>query len=106
MLRTACSCRGRGCMTASNFSSSQVMIPPAKATNRITIIANAMAREIVVGKNGKAESVSYIDKATLRGNRVYAKAFVVAASACESARLLLAVSFLYTRFWTVIRRFL
>ena len=65
------------------------MIPPAQATGRFTLIPNAMAREIVVGKDGKAQAVSYIDKTTLREMRVNAKAFVVAASACESARLLL-----------------
>jgi choline dehydrogenase-like flavoprotein len=80
---------GRGCLTASNFSSSQVMIPVAQKTGRFTLITGAMAREIVVGKNGKAEAVSYIDKATRTENRAYAKSFIVAASACESARLML-----------------
>ena len=80
---------GRGCVSASNFSSSQVMIPPAQATGRFTLITNAMAREIVVGKDGRAQAVSYIDKATRTEMRVHARAFVVAASACESARLLL-----------------
>src|SRR5206468_12211977 len=80
---------GRGCMTASNFSSSQVMIPYAEKTGRFTLVTGAMAREIVVGKSGKAEAVSYIDKATRTEKKVYAKAFVVGASACESARLLL-----------------
>jgi len=84
-----CAQCGRGCMSASNFSSSQVMIPPAQATGRFTMIANAMAREIVLGKSGKVEAVSYIDKATRNENQVYAKAFVVAASTCETARLLL-----------------
>ena len=80
---------GRGCVTASNFSSSQVMIPPAQATGKFTLITGAMAREVVVGKDGKAEAVSYIDKATRTEKRVHAKAFILAASACESARLLL-----------------
>ncbi len=84
-----CAQCGRGCISAANFSSSQVMIPVAQATGRFTMIANAMARELVVGKSGRAEAASYIDKATRRENLVYAKAFVVAASACESARLLL-----------------
>ena len=53
------------------------------------MITNAMAREITVSKDGKAEAVSYIDKATETEKRINAKAFVVAASACESARLLL-----------------
>ena len=84
-----CAQCGRGCRTASNFSSSQVMIPPATATGRLTMIANAMAREVVIGANGKLEAVSYIDKSTKSEQRVYAKSVVVAASACESARLLL-----------------
>ncbi|HKV26454.1 MAG TPA: GMC family oxidoreductase [Candidatus Acidoferrum sp.] len=80
---------GRGCTTASNFSSSQVMIPPAMETGKLTLITGAMAREILVGKDGKATGVSYIDKATRAEQRINARAVVVAASACESARLLL-----------------
>jgi len=80
---------GRGCVTGSNFSSSQVLIPPAMATGKLTMITGAMAREILVGKDRKAEGVSYIDKATRTEKRVYARAVVAAASACESARLLL-----------------
>ena len=84
-----CAQCGRGCITGSNFSSSQVMIPPAQKTGRFTLITNAMAREIIAGKDGKAEAVSYIDKSTRTEKRVKARAFIVAASACESARLLL-----------------
>jgi choline dehydrogenase-like flavoprotein len=84
-----CAQCGRGCISASNFSSSQVMIPPAQATGRLTLITGAMAREIVVGKDGEAKAVSYIDKATHSEKQVQARAFVVGASACESARLLL-----------------
>ena len=65
-----CAQCGRGCVSASNFSSSQVMIPPAEATGRFTMIPNAMAREIIVGKDGKAQAVSYIDKATRQEMRV------------------------------------
>jgi choline dehydrogenase-like flavoprotein len=80
---------GRGCITASNFSSSQVLIPPAMKTGRLTLITGAMAREILVGPDGKASGVSYIDKTAKSEMRVSARAVVVAASACESARLLL-----------------
>ena len=80
---------GRGCTTASNFSSSQVLLPPALKTGRLTMITGAMARSVVVGKDGKAEGVSYIDKATRTEKRINARAVVLAASACESARLLL-----------------
>jgi choline dehydrogenase-like flavoprotein len=84
-----CAQCGRGCLTASNFSSSQVMIPPAQKTGRFVLITNAMAREIVVGKDGKAQAVAYIDKTTRSEKQVHARAFVLAASSCESARLLL-----------------
>src|SRR3974390_2111360 len=84
-----CAQCGRGCGTASNFSSSQVLIPPAYETGRLTLFTNAMAREILVGRDGKATGVSYIDKTTKTEKRVHARAVVVAASACESARLLL-----------------
>jgi choline dehydrogenase-like flavoprotein len=79
----------RGCISASNFSSSQVLIPPAQATGRLTLITNAMAREILLGRDGRAQAVSYIDRITRAEQRVHARSFVIAASACESARLLL-----------------
>jgi choline dehydrogenase-like flavoprotein len=65
------------------------MIPPAQQTGRLTLITGAMARELIVGKDGKVTAVSYIDKATRAEQRLYARAFIVAASTCESARLLL-----------------
>src|SRR5580765_4063853 len=68
---------GRGCISASNFSSSQVMIPSAEKTGRFTLITHAMVREIVVGKDGRAEAASYIDKPSRSERKVYAKAFVV-----------------------------
>src|SRR5260370_6578527 len=80
---------GRGCITASNFSSSQVLLPPAMKTGKLTLITGAMAREILLNKEGKAEAVSYVDKAMRTEKRINARAIVVAASACESARLLL-----------------
>lgn len=90
--RAACHYCGqcdRGCVTASNFSSSQVLIPPAMQTGKLTLITHAMAREILVGPDGKATGVSYIDKTTHTEKRISARAVVVAASACESSRLLL-----------------
>jgi choline dehydrogenase-like flavoprotein len=80
---------GRGCMTASNYSSSQVQIFPALKTGKLTIIPNAMARELVPGPEGRLRSVVYIDKRTRAEREVRGRAVVLAASACESARLLL-----------------
>ncbi|HVZ78136.1 MAG TPA: GMC family oxidoreductase [Gemmatimonadaceae bacterium] len=79
----------RGCMTASNFSSTNVLFPPAMATGNLTLIANAMAREVTVDDRGLATGVSYIDKTTGEDRHVRARVVVLAASALESSRLLL-----------------
>lgn len=80
---------GRGCHTASAFTSSQAMIFPAQKTGKLNIITGAMARELLVNDQGLVSAVSYIDKATRSEKQIRCRAVVVAASACESARLLL-----------------
>ncbi len=80
---------GRGCITASNYSSSQVQVFPALKTKRVELFTNAMARELIVGDDGLVKAVSYIDKVTRTEKQIRCKRVVVAASACESARLLL-----------------
>ncbi len=79
----------RGCMTNSNFSSPNVLLLPARQTNRLRIITNAMAREVTVNPQGLATGVSYIDTTTGRDEHVRARVVVLAASACESSRILL-----------------
>ncbi len=80
---------GRGCSVHANFSSPSVLLPPALATKRLTLTVNAMAREVTVDESGLANGVTFIDKATGRENHVRARIVVLAASACETARLLL-----------------
>jgi choline dehydrogenase-like flavoprotein len=79
----------RGCTTNSNFSSPSVLIAPALETGRLTLRTNAMVREVTTGADGLATGVSYIDKNTGQDEHVQARVVVLAASACESARLLL-----------------
>ncbi|MBP7775675.1 MAG: GMC family oxidoreductase [Acidobacteria bacterium] len=80
---------GRGCAVHANFSSPSVLLPPAQATGRLTLVTSAMAREVTTDTNGLATGVTYIDTSTGRENHVRARIVVLAASACESARLLL-----------------
>ena len=79
----------RGCAVNANFSSPEVLLRPALTTGRLRLLTNAMAREVTVGSDGLATGVSYIDKATGEDRHVSARIVVLAASACESARLLL-----------------
>jgi choline dehydrogenase-like flavoprotein len=80
---------GRGCATHSNFSSPSVLLPPALATGRLRIITGAMAREVTTDASGLATGVSYVDTQDGRDHLVRARIVVLAASACESARILL-----------------
>ena len=79
----------RGCATRSNFSSQSVLLPPAFATGNLTLITNAMAREVLTDDEGEATGVSYVDTTTMQDYEVKAKVVVLAASACESARLMM-----------------
>ena len=79
----------RGCATNANFSSPAVLLKPALATGKLTIIPNAMAREVTTDARGLASGVAYIDKTTGQDLHVGARVVVLAASALESARLLL-----------------
>lgn len=80
---------GRSCGTHSNFSSTSVLIPPAQETGRLQLILHAMAREVTSDKEGRATGISYVDTRDLREYHVRARVVVLAAGACESARLLL-----------------
>jgi choline dehydrogenase-like flavoprotein len=80
---------GRGCMTNSNFSSTNVLIAPAIKTGRLTLVTNAMAREVTLDRRGRATGVTYIDTKTRAEKQANARIVVLAASACETARLLL-----------------
>jgi len=90
--RNACHYCGqcnRGCVVNANFSSTNVLLMPALETGRLTLITDAMAREVTLDSRGRADGVLYIDKATRSEKRVDARVVVLAASACESARILL-----------------
>jgi choline dehydrogenase-like flavoprotein len=80
---------GRGCITASNYSSSQVQIFPALKTGKLTLVTEAMVRELVSDAEARVTAVSYVDKRTRSERQIRCRTVVLAASACESARILL-----------------
>jgi choline dehydrogenase-like flavoprotein len=80
---------GRGCSIKANFQSPTVCLPPALATGNLDVVTDAMVREVTVDAGGRATGVHYIDKTTRLDEHVSARAVVLAASACESARIML-----------------
>jgi len=80
---------GRGCAIRANYQSTTVHLPPALATGNLDIVANAMAREVTLNAQGRADGVIYIDKTTGKECRARARIVVLAASGMETVRLLL-----------------
>lgn len=81
---------GRNCSIAkADFSSSNVLVYPALKSGNVDVVANAMAREVLTNSEGKATGVSYVNKDDMQEYQVNGRVVIVAASTCESARLLL-----------------
>jgi choline dehydrogenase-like flavoprotein len=79
---------GRGCAIRANYQSTTVHLPPALATGNLDIVTNAMVREVTLNANDRADGVIYIDKTTGTEHRAKARIVVLAASACETVRVL------------------
>ena len=79
----------RSCKIYGDFSASSCLVIPAIKTGNLKVIPNAMVREVVVGKDGLAKGVSYISKDDMMEYQVNGDTVVLAANACNSARILL-----------------
>jgi choline dehydrogenase-like flavoprotein len=85
-----CAQCNRACTAYADFSSSSCLVKPAAKSNNLEIRYFAMAREVLTDpKTGLCTGVSYIDTQTMQEKTIRARIVVLAASACESARLLL-----------------
>jgi choline dehydrogenase-like flavoprotein len=80
---------GRGCSIRANFQSTTVLLPPALATGRLEIRPNALVYQVDLDRSGKAKGVTFVDRVTNQHHSVTARSVVLAAGACESARILL-----------------
>lgn len=79
----------RGCQVYADFSSSSVLVNQALKTGKVDLFTNAMAREVLTDNNGLATGVSYVKKDDLQEYQVKGRTVILAASTCESARLML-----------------
>jgi choline dehydrogenase-like flavoprotein len=80
---------GRGCSIRATYQSTTVHLPPAMSTGNLDIVTQAMVREVELDKRGLASGVVFIDKATGQEHRAKTRVVVLAASACESVRIML-----------------
>jgi choline dehydrogenase-like flavoprotein len=79
----------RGCKVYADFSAGTCLVKPAMKNGRVDLYTNAMVREVTTDDAGKAKGVVYINKVDGKEYKVEAKVVVLAASACETSRILL-----------------
>ncbi len=84
-----CAQCSRGCTVHADFSSSSVLVNPALKTGNLDLVTNAMVREVLTNNDGTASGISYVNKDDLQEYQLQAKVVVLAASAGETARLML-----------------
>ncbi|MBV9696128.1 MAG: GMC family oxidoreductase [Gammaproteobacteria bacterium] len=80
---------GRGCSVRANYQSTTVHLPPALASGRLDILTDAMVYEVNLAADGRARGVSFIDRASGAHRQARGRAVILAASACETVRILL-----------------
>jgi choline dehydrogenase-like flavoprotein len=81
-------CGDYGCENASKSSCLVTFVPAAEATGRCQVKARSMVRRILVDESDRVRGLEYLD-AQGRVQRIGARVVCLAASAIESARLLL-----------------
>jgi choline dehydrogenase-like flavoprotein len=84
-----CAQCNRACQVYADFSSSTCLVKPAMQKGKVELYTHAMVREVITDNTGQATGVIYIDKKDLKDYRIGAKVIVLAASACETARIML-----------------
>jgi choline dehydrogenase-like flavoprotein len=91
-IRTACfyatPCL-RGCSIGAAFQSTTSLIPLALDTGNLTVLTDAHVAEVTTHADGRAKGVLFIDRQTGNRHEATARAVVLAASSCETARILL-----------------
>jgi choline dehydrogenase-like flavoprotein len=78
-----------GCGTGSFFTSPWFLIPPAEETGKLELRTGTQVKDVLVDENGRARGVAYIDRETRQDVEVHSKVVVLAASCCETAKIML-----------------
>lgn len=84
-----CNQCNRACSAYADFSSGTCLVQPAMKNGRVDLYTGAMVREVTTDQQGRATGIIYINKEDMQEYKVDARAVVLGASACESARILL-----------------
>ncbi|MCX7282316.1 MAG: GMC family oxidoreductase, partial [Alphaproteobacteria bacterium] len=79
---------GRGCGIGAAFQTTTSLLPMAMGTGKLRITTNATVSRVLTDELGRAKGVEYFDKDG-KPHFVKARVIVLAASACDTAKILL-----------------
>jgi len=79
----------RGCSIGAAFQTTTSLLPWALRTKRLAVQTGAQVTNLVLDGSGRPTGVRYVDLTTNQAQTVSARVIVLAASACETARILL-----------------
>lgn len=80
---------GRGCSIRANFQALTVLLEPALKTGNVQVTTDAMVAHVLLDSAGRASGIRYVDRKSGEWREARARAVVLAASACETSRILL-----------------
>ena len=80
----------RGCDVDAKYTSANSAVPAAQKTGRLTLVTNAIVRELEVDATGTCcRAAVFIDRTTRREYRLRARVFALACGGVEDVRILL-----------------
>jgi len=78
-----------GCDVAAKYNSADVHMTPALRTGRLTIVPNAVVREVAISDENRVTGVKFLDRLTKKEGEIKAKCVVVSCACVQSVALLL-----------------
>lgn len=77
-----------GCDVVAKYNSADVHLAPALKTGKLTILPNAIVREVTVSTENRVTGVKYLDRESLREGEVRGRVVVVSCACVQSVALL------------------
>ena len=78
-----------GCDVVAKYNSADVHLAPAARTGNLTILDNAVVREVTLADDNRVTGVEYLSRITLQPGRIRARAVAVCCATIQSVTLLL-----------------
>lgn len=78
-----------GCDVVAKYNSADVHISPAMKTGKLTVVHDAVVREVVVNGENRVTGIKYVNRETLAEGEVHGRAVVVCCACVQSVALLM-----------------